>query len=883
MKSYTTRYNHKDIEEKWLSYWERKGFFRAEVNPSKRAYTISMPPPNVTDILHLGHALNNTIQDIYIRWKRMRGYEALWVPGVDHASIATQVVVEKQLPEGKTKEEVGREKFLEMLWNWVEEKKDYILDQLKRLGCSADYRRTKFTLDTELSLAVREAFVRLYESGLIYRGDYVVNWCPRCQTALSNEEVEYEEEDGKLYYIKYPISKNQKSKIKNQKDDSRFTIHDSRYLMVATTRPETMLGDTALAVHPDDERYRKFIGSRVLLPLVEREIPVIADTLVDPKFGTGVVKVTPAHDANDFEIGNRNGLEKVIIMDKKGIINENGGKYAGISREDARKSVLKDLERKGLLEKTEPHKHSVGHCYRCHTVTEPCLSLQWFVKMKELAKPAIDAVEKGEIKFYPERWKNVYLAWMKNIRDWCISRQLWWGHPIPVYYCKQEEIKNQKSKIKNIGCGNIIIAIERPEKCPKCGGTNIVQDPDVLDTWFSSWLWPFSTLGWPEDTPDLGYFYPTDLLVTAPEIIFFWVARMIMGGYFFTGKPPFRDVYLHGTVRDKIGRKMSKSLGNGIDPVDIIEQYGTDALRFSILAVAGEGQDPHIEERTFELGRNFCNKLWNAGRLLEMLKREHKEASHEPDLADRWISSRLAAVIENVGNALHRYRLHEAIMGIYDFFWHEYCDFYLEIIKKTGHIEVGCHIFEKLVCLLHPFMPFITEELHTGEDSVMVSTYPKPGDRDRGTEKLFGTGIEIVTDIRNAKTSFGIPLKKEIPVYIEFKDLDLIKPYIVTLAFVREFIASRPRKGIRRVSHSYEIVIPLVGVVDVEKERAKIEKEIFTLERLIEKSRGNLSNEEFVKKADPRVVEDARRKGKEMEKKLAILVHDLREIDDSYN
>lgn len=881
MKSYITRYNHKEIEERWLSYWEEKGFPHAGVNPSKEPYTISMPPPNVTDILHLGHALNITIQDIYIRWKRIQGYEALWVPGVDHASIATQVVVEKQLPEGKTKEDIGREKFLEMLWNWVGEKKSYILGQLKRLGCSADFRRTKFTLDPDLSLAVREAFVRLYEKGLIYRGDYVVNWCPRCQTALSNEEVEYEEENGKLYYIRYRIP------------DAGYRMPD--YLVVATTRPETMLGDTAVAVHPDDGRYKKYIGSCILLPLVEREIPVIADTLVDPKFGTGVVKVTPAHDANDFEIGNKNGLEKIIIMDKRGKINENGGKYAGLSREEAREAIVEDLKKEGLLEKVKPYKHSVGHCYRCHIAIEPYLSRQWFVRMKELAEPAIDAVEKGEIKFYPKRWKNVYLAWMKNIRDWCISRQLWWGHQIPVYYCKQEKIKNQKfhsapkrglvrgKKIKKIGCGNIIVAAEKPEKCPYCGGDNLVQDPDVLDTWFSAWLWPFSTLDWPKKTPEFNYFYPTDLLVTGPEIIFFWVARMIMAGYFFTGSHPFRNVYIHGTVRDRIGRKMSKSLGNGIDPLDIIEQYGTDALRFSILAVAGEGQDPRIEERTFELGRNFCNKLWNAKRLLEMLKEEHKEAHCEPDLADKWISSRLSGVIRDVERALQRYRLHEAVMCMYGFFWHEYCDFYLEIIKKSGHIEIGYYIFENLLCLLHPFMPFITEELYSGESSITVSGYPKPKKRDREAEEIFGTAIEIITDIRNAKTSFNIPVKEKIPVYIEFENLDIIKSYIISLAFVSEFIPSRPQKGIRRASHNYEIIIPLVGVIDIGKERAQIEKKISTLKALLQKTKKNLSNKEFMRKADSRVIKDARRKEKEIEKKLTILSDDLKEINDCYN
>ncbi len=855
-----SRYNHKDIEEKWLSYWNKEKLNHAEINPDKKKYTISMPPPNVTDILHLGHALNNTIQDIYIRWKRMQGYEALWVPGSDHASIATQVVVEKELPNGTTKEDIGRDKFLEILWNWVEKKKDYIITQLKRIGCSADFRRTQFTLDPGLSTAVKEAFLILYQKGYIYRGDYVVNWCPRCQTALSNEEVEYRDEDGSLYYIRYPIE--------NQK-----LIDD--YLTVATTRPETMLGDTAVAVHPDDVRYKKYMGSTVILPLVEKEIPVIADSLVDCEFGTGVVKVTPAHDSDDFDIGKRNGLERVVIMDRMGRINENGGKYAGLTREDARDAILKDLKKGGLLEKVESYKHSVGECYRCHTKVEPYLSRQWFLSMNELAKPAIEAVEKGIVKFYPERWTNVYLSWMKNIKPWCISRQLWWGHTIPVWYCMDK--MNEECKKKD----GIVVAREKPERCPYCGSENIVQDTDVLDTWFSSWLWPFSTLGWPKKNPDFDYFYPTDLLVTGPEIIFFWVARMIMASYFFTGTYPFKDVYLHGTVRDKIGRKMSKSLGNGIDPLEIIKQYSTDSLRFSILAVAGEGQDPRIEERTFELGRNFCNKLWNANRLLEILKETHECISYELDLADRWIISRLNCVIGDINRALSSYRLHEAITRIYEFFWHEYCDFYLEIIKDTGHIDTGYEVFTNILRLLHPFMPFITEELYTGDGSIMISEYPKKDRRDTEIEGIFNTTIEIITDIRNAKTSFGIPVKKEIPVYIKYKELKLVKQYIKTLSFLEEFLTEKPEQGIRRVSHDYEIVIPLVGVIDVQKERTRLQREISALEKLLQKTKNNLSNTDFLKKADPQVIENTRKREKELGKKLVILKQDFGEFRDN--
>ncbi|MCD5383267.1 valine--tRNA ligase [candidate division WOR-3 bacterium] len=859
-----SRYNHKEIEEKWLFRWEKEGFGGADVNPSKKPYTISMPPPNVTDILHLGHALNNTIQDIYIRWKRMKGFEALWVPGVDHASIATEVVVEANLPSGKTKEDIGRERFLELLWDWTEAKKNYILDQLKRIGCSADFSKTKFTLDPDLSSAVGEAFIKLHKAGLIYRGDYVVNWCPRCQTALSNEEVEYEEVDGNLYYIKYPTKKEKGKRIKDKGQTAGI-----EFLVVATTRPETMLGDTAIAVHPDDERYEKYLGSDVILPLMNRKIPVVADLLVNPEFGTGVVKVTPAHDANDFEIGKRKNLKSLVIMDKKGRINENGGRYKGLSRETARERILDDLRRDNLLEEVKPYKHSVGHCYRCKTAIEPYLSRQWFVRMKKLAEPAIEAVEKGEVKFYPKRWENVYLSWMRNIRDWCISRQLWWGHPIPVWYC--QEMQNAKCKMQN----GVIVAREKPERCPECGGTDIVQDPDVLDTWFSSWLWPFSTLGWPEKSPLFRYFYPTELLVTGPEIIFFWVARMIMGGYFFTDSPPFRDVYIHGTVRDNLGRKMSKSLGNGIDPLKIIDQYGTDALRFSILAVAGEGQDPHIEERTFELGRNFANKLWNARRLLQILGSDKK---YDPDLADKWISSRLSGVIEGIETAFSNYRLHEALMLIHNFFWHEYCDFYLEIIKKTGHIDYGWRIFTDILHLLHPFIPFITEELNPEDTPIIVSKYPVSGEIDLEIEKTFGEAIEIITDIRDAKRAFNIPAKKEIPVYIRYEKLGRVKPYITSLAHLGEYIPSKPDKGIRRASHNYEVVIPLVGVLNLHKENARLEKEVLRLKKLLDKTRKSLSNTDFLNKASPSVVENMRRKEREIGKKLEVLSADLRVV-----
>ena len=608
-------YDPTSIEKKWYSFWLKNGYFKASPDPNLKPFTIVIPPPNVTDVLHIGHALNNTIQDIFIRYRRMQGFMAEWLPGVDHAGIATQVIVEREILHYDDIEKVGRTQFLNLIWKWVNEKKHTILEQLKALGCSCDWDRTRFTLDPEMSDAVREAFVRLYEKGLIYQGDYIVNWCPRCKTAIADEEVEHKDEQGSLYYIKYPI-KSHKSQV---------TSHKS--ISVATTRPETMLGDVACAINPKDKKNVKFIGKTAILPLMNREIPIIADKRVDPEFGTGIVKITPAHDPVDFEIAQKHKLPKILIMDKAGAINENGGKYKGLERFEARNKIITDLKKLELFEREEPYSHTLGHCYRCSTIIEPLLSEQWFVKMKELAKPAIRAVEEGVIKFYPPKWEGVYLNWMFNIRDWCISRQIWWGHQLPVYYCPLAEPRQPTTDNRTIGCGEVIVAKDKPKQCPKCGSKNLVQETDVLDTWFSSWLWPFSTFGWPKQTSELQYFYPTSLLSTAPEIIFFWVARMIMAGYEFMGKPPFSDVYIHGTVRDAKGIRMSKSLGNGIDPRDVIREYGTDALRFSLITVAGEGQDPHIQPNTFEFGRDFANKIWNAYRLLHSLP----DAKPNPD------------------------------------------------------------------------------------------------------------------------------------------------------------------------------------------------------------------------------------------------------------
>ncbi|MCA9408724.1 MAG: valine--tRNA ligase, partial [Candidatus Omnitrophica bacterium] len=659
MNELPKRFDFKSIDQKWSTYWEDQEVFHARQQTGKEPYTIVIPPPNVTGILHMGHALNNTLQDIIIRYKRMNGFETLWMAGTDHAGIATQNVVEKALAkEGKTRDELGREEFLNRLWQWKQEYGDTIIHQLKKLGASCDWQRARFTMDDEYSQAVNLTFVKLYDKGLIYRGQYIINWCPRCHTALSDEEAEHEETQGALYHFRYP-----------------FKDHPDQYVIVATTRPETMIGDTAVAVNPNDDRYQKFIGKKLVLPLMHREIPIIADEFVDPAFGTGAVKVTPAHDPNDFEMGQRHNLESINIMHPDARLNEKAGEYQNLDRFQARKKIVEALRNLGLLEKIDDHTHAVGHCYRCHTVVEPYLSRQWFVKMKPLAEPAANAVRDGEITFYPNRWEKVYLNWMDNIRDWCISRQIWWGHRIPVWYDDEE---------------NIYVALteaEAKQKAQEKRGKEVSlrQDPDVLDTWFSSWLWPFATLYWPKDNAELKYFYPTASLFTASEIIFFWVARMIMAGLEFMGEIPFKDVYIHGTVRDDKGRKMSKSLGNALDPLEIIEEYGADALRFSL--IMNSGQDLFISKDKFEIGRNFANKMWNAARLILLNVKSHDHSydlakiceQENLDLTCRWIISRFYSTLEKVSLAIEKYRYSEAENEIYDFFWGNFCDWYLEM------------------------------------------------------------------------------------------------------------------------------------------------------------------------------------------------------------
>ncbi|MBD3276469.1 MAG: valine--tRNA ligase, partial [Candidatus Marinimicrobia bacterium] len=627
-------YDPKQVEDRIYEYWEEQNYFHAEPDPEKDPYTIVIPPPNVTAVLHMGHAYNNSLQDIFIRWKRMQGYSALWMPGTDHAGIATQNVVEKELrKEDKTRHDLGREAFIEKAWDWARARRADIINQLKKMGSSCDWERERFTFDEGLSKAVTHVFVELYNKGLIYRDSYIVNWCPRCSTVISDEEVEHENKQGHLWHMRYPL-----------KDSDE-------YIVVATTRPETMLGDTGVAVNPEDDRYRDMVGKTVILPLLNREIPIIADNFVDPEFGTGMVKVTPAHDPNDFEMGNRNDLKQINVLNDDATMNKNAGDYQGLDRFEARKKIVRDLEAEDLLEKTEKYENRVGHCYRCHTIVEPSISDQWFVRMKPLAEPAIEAVNSGQIKFYPEKWVKTYNHWMENIRDWCISRQLWWGHRIPAYYCED--------------CDHLMVAEATPDACDECGGSNIRQDDDVLDTWFSSWLWPFSTMDWPEETPELKYFYPTDTLVTAQDIIFFWVARMIMAGFEFMDDIPFKNVYFNGIVRDDQGRKMSKSLGNGIDPLEMVKKYSADAVRYSLIVLSTEGQDINLAEENFEIGRNFSNKLWNSFRFVEM-QRDGKEIPHEfPDqsqweLTDRWIVSRLQNVIRKYNAALDRFRVHEA-------------------------------------------------------------------------------------------------------------------------------------------------------------------------------------------------------------------------------
>ncbi|MGB4505093.1 MAG: valine--tRNA ligase [Syntrophaceticus sp.] len=862
-------YDPHQVEEKWYDFWLRNNYFHAEPDEGGEPFCIVIPPPNVTGSLHLGHALDNTIQDVLIRWRRMQGFNTLWMPGTDHAGIATQARVEEYLSkEGLSKYDLGREKFLERVWDWKEEYGGEIINQLKRLGASCDWERERFTMDEGCSRAVREVFRRLYEKGLIYKGSYIINWCPKCQTTISDIEVEHKDEDSKLYYVNYPAADG-----------------GTGFITVATTRPETMMGDTGVAVHPDDHRYSHLIGKRVILPLMNREIPVVADEAVDPAFGTGAVKITPAHDPADFEMGIRHKLPQLVVIGKDGVLTPEAGRYAGMTREEARRQVVQDLADQGLLLKVEDYSHAVGHCYRCSTTIEPLVSEQWFVRMKPLAEPAMQAVRDGRIRFVPERFTKIYLNWLEDIRDWCISRQLWWGHRIPVWYCQD--------------CGEVICASDDPQECTKCGSTKLEQDPDVLDTWFSSALWPFSTLGWPEKTKELDFYYPTSVLVTGRDIIFFWVARMIFMALEFMQEVPFRDVFIHGLILDAQGRKMSKSLRNGIDPLEVIDKYGADTLRFTLLTGNTPGNDLRFYWEKVEGTRNFANKVWNASRFAMMNLEDFRlqdaadlDDREQLELADRWILSRFNKTVEEVTANLEAYELGEAARIIYEFIWNELCDWYIEMIKprlygkeslesKLIAQSVLNYVLVHTLELLHPFMPFLTEEIwqhlpHTGE-SIMITSWPRVDAEqvDQESEELMEFLMEAIRGIRNMRGEMKIHPGKSVRCVAvaapeEGKLLQKYTSYIELLANCELEIAGlghpKPKQALSAVVRGTEIYLPLAGLVDLDKELARLEKEERTIDGVLQRVQKKLSNEQFLAKAPPEVVEKEREKEAELEK-----------------
>ncbi|MFR2465229.1 valine--tRNA ligase [Bianquea renquensis] len=870
-KELPTTYDPADVEDRLYRQWEERGYFHAEVEEDKPPYTIVIPPPNITGQLHMGHALDNTLQDILIRWRRMQGYNTLWQPGTDHASIATEVkIVAAMAEEGLTKEDLGREGFLERAWKWKEEYGGRIIKQLKKLGSSCDWERERFTMDEGLSRAVLEVFIRLYEKGLIYKGSRIINWCPECQTSISDAEVEHEEQQGHFWHIRYPYA------------------DGSGYIEVATTRPETMLGDTAVAVHPEDPRYADAIGKNVILPLVDKEIPVIADAYVDREFGTGAVKITPAHDPNDFEVGLRHNLEQICILTDDGHINEKGGRYAGMERYEARKAIVQDLEDQGYLLYVEPHSHNVGTHDRCHSVIEPMVKQQWFVKMEELAKPAIEVLKKGELTFIPERFGKVYLHWLENIRDWCISRQLWWGHRIPAYYCTK--------------CGHMVVDRTMPEgPCEACGGTEWVQDEDTLDTWFSSALWPFSTLGWPDDTPEFRHFYPTSVLVTGYDIIFFWVVRMVFSGLEHTGECPFQDVFIHGIVRDSQGRKMSKSLGNGIDPLEVIDKYGADALRFTLVTGNAPGNDMRFYWEKVEASRNFANKIWNASRFILMNMDEEPTATlDELTAADRWILSKVNRLTKDVTENMEKYELGIAVAKLNDFFWEEFCDWYIEMVKsrlynredstRPAALWTLRTVLLNALKLLHPYMPFITEELFSyvcpEEETIMLSSWPEyREDWDFSSEE---EEIEIMKEairgIRNIRAQMNVSPKHKAMAVIVTSDgrtADIFQRgtgFFAPLSYTSEVVVQRDRTGVPESAVSIPlekavVYIPLDQLVDLAKEKARLEKERDSLSKELERVAKKLSNQGFLAKAPQAVVEEERVK----EEKYKALMRQIEE------
>ncbi len=875
------------VESRLYEQWEQEGTFRIRPESGDTPFVINMPPPNVTGRLHMGHGLQDSVQDTFIRYKRMLGFDAHWQPGKDHAGIATQAVVEKQLAaEGTNRHELGREAFIERVWQWKEEYGGFITAQKRKLGDSADWSTEVFTMDPGPSKAVREVFVRLYEEGLIYQGHYIVNWCPRCHTAISDEEVEHEDKASHLWHMAYPV------------EDS------DEKMVVATTRPETMLGDVAVAVHPEDERYKHLLGKFLILPVIGRRIPVIADDFVNPEFGTGCVKVTPAHDPNDFEMGQRHGLEPVIVLDIDGKMNEHAGPYQGQDRYECRKKLLADFEQQGVLVDTEDHSHSVGHCSRCHTVIEPYLSRQWFVRMKPLAERALQAAEEGLVEFHPPRWRNVFSRWMEEIRDWCISRQLWWGHRIPVFTCED--------------CGEVHVTREDPAACAKCGSSKLLQDEDVLDTWFSSWLWPFSTLGWPEETPLYKRYYPTDLMVTGYDIIFFWVSRMIMAGLEFTGRSPFRHVYFTGMVKDEKGRKMSKSLNNGIDPLEMVDKYGADAVRYCMVALNTEGQDIKLSEQKFEMGRNFANKVWQAFRFLHMQDWSALKPGDDlsrprcGELADEWILSRLHTTADRVSQAFDQYRPNDALSAVHEFFWNEYCDWYVELAKPRMYdkenaegrrqtLHHALHVLLRSMQLLHPFMPFVTEEIgrlvNEELDEVglqapwegMMIRQPYPvcdSEQVRpDTEAEFRLVQGIVGAVRNIRAEQKLKPRQELELVLlsagdKQETLQPVLDYLRELALVGNirFGGERPRPAAAAVVEGLEVLIPLEGLIDVGKERERLTKEQKRLEGFLKGVRAKLSNERFLANAPEKVVAHEKQKLQDAEDALAKIEGSLAQL-----
>ncbi|MBI2914575.1 MAG: valine--tRNA ligase [Firmicutes bacterium] len=854
-------YDAGQAEGRWYEFWESRGFFGAEVDPARKPFCIVIPPPNVTGSLHMGHALDNTLQDILVRWKRMQGYAALWVPGTDHAGIATQIKVEEQLAlQGLSRHDLGREEFLERVWDWKRRYGQTIINQLKKLGASCDWRRERFTMDEGCSRAVREVFVRLYRKGLVYRGDYMINWCPRCHTALSDIEVEHEEIEGKLYFIRYPLAG----------ADSGAGAGAGGSITVATTRPETMLGDTAVALHPDDDRAFGLVGETLILPLLGRQIPVVADLAVDPGFGTGMVKVTPFHDPADFEMGQRHKLPFVKVIGEDGRMTEAAGAYAGLERFEARKAVLRDIEAAGLLARVENHTHAVGHCHRCATVVEPLVSKQWFVRMQPLATPAAEAVRDGRIRFVPERFVKNYLHWVENVRDWCISRQLWWGHRIPVWYCRE--------------CDEVIAATEDPAGCTRCGSERLEQDPDVLDTWFSSALWPFSTLGWPEDTAEVSYFYPTSVLVTAFDIIYFWVARMIFMGLEVMEEPPFKDVFIHGLVRDALGRKMSKSLGTGVDPLDLISEFGADALRFTLVVGTSPGNDMRWHPEKVEASRNFANKLWNAARFV--LSNQDGAPLQSLDrsrmgMPDRWILSRLNTVIGEATRHLERYDAGEYARELYDFLWSEFCDWFIEMAKPRLFGEQGeesrrqaqavlVRTLETSLRLLHPLMPFITEDIwqrlpHQGE-SIMKAPWPVQDETlsDRAAEESMALIMDVVRAIRNIRMEKKVAPGKRVPAVIHAPEAR--RPVLVENALfltrlaglsdlrIEDDAVAPPERSVAAASGEVGVFVPLAGLVDIEEERRRLTRELDGLAEKVHRAERKLQDPEFLAKAPAEVV-----------------------------